>query len=173
MQRRQKIPGPAALSRIPGTARRAAARRKQTARQGNPRQDRQRAKGQLHSNHSMSLADNGLIVVGDVNHPSLRRHVWPNRCRTRAGRCSATCSPTSRQRHGARIRRGRRTVDFPNVLVLRGNPRQQSEGYGRAWIRHWECSDCGATHDRDVNAALNILRVGRERPPPAVEIPAL
>lgn len=26
-------------------------------------------------------------------------------------------------------------------------------------IRVWECSDCGASHDRDVNAARNILRL--------------
>ena len=26
--------------------------------------------------------------------------------------------------------------------------------------RRWTCSDCGAVHDRDVNAALNIQRVG-------------
>ena len=24
----------------------------------------------------------------------------------------------------------------------------------------WHCDDCGAEHDRDVNAAQNILRVG-------------
>ena len=30
-------------------------------------------------------------------------------------------------------------------------------------IRVWECGDCGSVHDRDVNAARNIL--GRERPP--------
>jgi putative transposase len=30
-------------------------------------------------------------------------------------------------------------------------------------IREWSCSDCGATHDRDVNAARNILALGRER----------
>jgi len=28
-------------------------------------------------------------------------------------------------------------------------------------IREWTCSDCGVTHDRDVNAAKNILRCGR------------
>ena len=28
-------------------------------------------------------------------------------------------------------------------------------------IRVWECPDCGASHDRDVNAALNILAVGQ------------
>ncbi len=39
------------------------------------------------------------------------------------------------------------------------------KGIGGLGIRHWDCSDCGASHDRDVNAALNILRVGLERQP--------
>jgi Putative transposase DNA-binding domain len=29
-------------------------------------------------------------------------------------------------------------------------------------IREWTCDDCGAVHDRDVNAARNILRMGRQ-----------
>jgi len=34
-------------------------------------------------------------------------------------------------------------------------------------IRRWTCSDCGAEHDRDRNAALNIARLGCETPCPA------
>jgi putative transposase len=30
-------------------------------------------------------------------------------------------------------------------------------------IREWTCSECGAAHDRDVNAAKNILAVGHGR----------
>lgn len=30
-------------------------------------------------------------------------------------------------------------------------------------IREWECAECGATHDRDVNAAINILALGHQR----------
>lgn len=37
-------------------------------------------------------------------------------------------------------------------------------------IREWTCVECGSTHDRDVNAARNILALGHERL--AVGIPA-
>jgi putative transposase len=29
-------------------------------------------------------------------------------------------------------------------------------------IREWTCDDCATVHDRDVNAACNILRLGRQ-----------
>ena len=38
-------------------------------------------------------------------------------------------------------------------------------------IREWTCNECGDTHDRDVNAAMNILAVGHGRL--AVGIPFL
>lgn len=34
-------------------------------------------------------------------------------------------------------------------------------------IRRWTCSDCGAEHDRDRNAAQNIARLGCETPCPS------
>lgn len=39
-------------------------------------------------------------------------------------------------------------------------------------VRSWECAECGAVHDRDHNAAKNILRVGAECRPPLAEIAA-
>lgn len=40
-------------------------------------------------------------------------------------------------------------------------PDSRPKGIAGLGIREWECSDCGCIHDRDTNAALNILRRGR------------
>ena len=45
------------------------------------------------------------------------------------------------------------------------------KGIAGLGIREWICSDCGTVHDRDVNAAKNILALGHERL--AVGIPVL
>ena len=39
-------------------------------------------------------------------------------------------------------------------------PRSSPKGRAGLGIREWKCSNCGAVHDRDVNAAQNILEVG-------------
>jgi IS605 OrfB family transposase len=38
-------------------------------------------------------------------------------------------------------------------------PASSPKGMGALGIRLWECSECGAIHDRDMNAAINILNV--------------
>jgi len=40
-------------------------------------------------------------------------------------------------------------------------PDSRPKGIAGLGIREWQCNDCGCVHDRDRNAALNILRRGR------------
>jgi transposase len=42
-------------------------------------------------------------------------------------------------------------------------PPQRPKGIAGLGIREWTCSDCGAAHERDVNAARNILAAGHCR----------
>lgn len=44
-------------------------------------------------------------------------------------------------------------------------PDSSPKGRASLGIRSWTCSACGGTHDRDVNSALNILRIGRSAAP--------
>lgn len=40
-------------------------------------------------------------------------------------------------------------------------PASRPKGIAQLGVRSWTCSDCGTDHDRDTNAALNILASGR------------
>lgn len=42
-------------------------------------------------------------------------------------------------------------------------PHSSPKGMGNLGMREWICSSCGAVHDRDTNAALNILALGHGR----------
>ena len=53
-------------------------------------------------------------------------------------------------------------------------PASRPKGIADLGIRNWTCDDCGAVHDRDVNAAVNILSKSRcGHAPLAVGIPVL
>ena len=40
------------------------------------------------------------------------------------------------------------------------NNRLGYDHYGWLKVRSWQCPDCGAIHDRDINAAINIKNKG-------------
>jgi IS605 OrfB family transposase len=44
-------------------------------------------------------------------------------------------------------------------------PESRPKGIAGLGMRQWTCSECGTLHDRDVNSALNILRVGLKHQP--------
>ncbi len=48
-------------------------------------------------------------------------------------------------------------------------PPERPTGIAGLGIRAWDCSDCGASHDRDVNAARNILRLALSAQRPVEE----
>lgn len=41
-------------------------------------------------------------------------------------------------------------------------PDSSPKGLKGLGVREWVCSNCGSQHDRDTNAALNILRIGHD-----------
>ncbi|WP_419614756.1 zinc ribbon domain-containing protein, partial [Thiolapillus sp.] len=47
-----------------------------------------------------------------------------------------------------------------SVRAVGRSPTAVRKGRTALGIRHWICSECGAEHDRDINAALNILAAG-------------
>lgn len=120
---------------------------------------------------SARLADqNSLIVVGNVKAATLAK--------TKMAK-SVLDAGWSTFRHMLRYKIARRQAAFVEVdeqfttqvcSECGTLPASRPKGIAGLGIRRWDCSDCGASHDRDVNAARNILYAGLKRQPPAGEI---
>src|SRR5271166_690543 len=127
----------------------------------------------LHEQSTRLVQNNQLIVVGNVNAKTLARTMM-----AKSVLDASWSAFRAMLRYKLAMRRGvyveaderwtSQTCSSCGVISA-----SSPKGMGALGIRHWVCSDCGASHDRDVNAALNILRVGRERPPLSAEIPSL
>jgi putative transposase len=116
-------------------------------------------KDHLHKETTKIADAFGLICVGNVSGK------WLQATNGKSSQDAATGTVRNMLRYKA-IARGARFVDVSEYLTTQtcsdcgavGGPK----GNAGLEIREWTCSRCGAVHDRDVNAARIILRLGRE-----------
>lgn len=120
-------------------------------------------KDYLHKITSGLVKKNRLIVVGDVSHDQM-----PYRSMAKA----ALDAGWSGFRSQLRYKCQQAGVEFvvlderlTTLTCSRCSAPSGPEGIPGLGIRRWKCQNCGDTHDRDVNAALNILAAGRSAPP--------
>ena len=112
-----------------------------------------------------------LIVIGDVSSTTLIKTPFAT------STYDASWGIVRNQLHDKAIRLAGVCVDgnerFSSVTCsdcgARSGPRGLSGLEGRAWV----CTCCGVSHERDVNAARNILAFRRGRATPSKGIPAL
>lgn len=114
----------------------------------------------MHKLSAQLSKEYGLIVVGDISPSKMTR--------TRLAKSIADAGwHTFKEqlsykaiRHGGRCLLVNETYSSQTCSSCGALPPERPKGIAGLGIREWQCSACGAIHDRDVNAALNILRHG-------------
>ena len=112
----------------------------------------------MHKFSSMLVRKYGQIYVGDVSSAKL--------VKTRMAKSVLDSGwsmlKTQLLYKGEHAGRSVEVVDEKFTTRVCGNCGSLSgpKGVGQLVVRQWECTDCGTVHDRDVNAARNILTAG-------------
>jgi IS605 OrfB family transposase len=130
-------------------------------------------KHHLHEQSIRIVRSNSLIVVGNVNAAGLAKTKMAKSVLDASWTAFRNMLEYKARRHRASFIEADERYTSQTCSCCGTIPVSSPKGIGALGIRHWVCSDCGTSHDRDVNAALNILRVGLERQAPVVEIPVL
>jgi IS605 OrfB family transposase len=101
------------------------------------------------------------IVVGNVNAAGLARTSMAKSVLDAGWSSLRNQLAYKAIRHGARFEEVDERFTTQVCSDCGQLPDSRPNGIADLGIREWRCSDCGAVHDRDFNAALNILRRGR------------
>ena len=117
----------------------------------------------LHKLSVRIVKAHGVVVVGNVSASKLARTTMAK---------SVLDAGWSAFRdmlcYKARLRGGGACLEVSEHLSTQtcsecgGLPASRPRGIAGLRERVWRCDDCGAEHDRDVNAARNILRLGQQ-----------
>jgi len=120
-----------------------------------------RRKDFLHKASAKIARENGLIVVGDVS-PSKIAQTQMAKSSLDAGWSDfKTMLSYKSMRNGGTYFEVAEAYSTQTCSTCGTLPESRPRGIAGLRIRHWACSECGAVHDRDVNAARNIARAGR------------
>ena len=120
-----------------------------------------RRKDFLHKASTKLAKEYGLIVVGDVS-PSKLAQTNMAKSVLDAGwsRFRDMLSWKLRLRSGGMLLEVSEHYTSQICSECGRLPSSRPRGIAGLGIREWTCDDCGTVHDRDVNAARNILRIG-------------
>lgn len=115
----------------------------------------------LHKATTALVRENRLIVVGNVSSSKLAKtrmakSVLDASWTTFRSQLSYKCQQAGAVFIEADERNTSRMCSACGVI-----PDSSPKGMGALGIRAWRCDDCGTDHDRDQNAAINILALGR------------
>ena len=120
-----------------------------------------RRKDFLHKASTKLAKEYGLIVVGNVS-PSKLAQTTMAKSVLDAGwsRFKDMLAWKLRLRSGGMLLEASERFSTQVCSKCGCLPSSRPRGIADLGIREWACDDCGAVHDRDVNAARNILRIG-------------
>ena len=127
----------------------------------------------LHEWSAKLARENALIVVGNVSSTKLAKTKMAKSVLDASWGMLRSQLRYKASRHGAIYVEADERWTSQTCSRCGEIPDSSPKGMSALGMRHWTCSGCGCSHDRDVNAARNILRVGLERQAPAGEIPVL
>jgi putative transposase len=119
-----------------------------------------RRKDFLHKESAKLAKKFGLIVVGDVSPSKLAK------TRMAKSVLDAGWADFKRMLSYKALMHGGSTLEVSEAYTSQvcsecGRlPPSRPKGIADLGIREWTCDDCGSVHDRDVNAARNILAIG-------------
>lgn len=113
----------------------------------------------LHETSTRIVRENALIVVGDVNSAALARTKMAKSVLDAGWSAFRSMLHYKAIRHAAVFVEAneRYSTQMCSCCGAVGGPK----GLKHLRVRSWVCDGCGTLHDRDTNAALNILRSGR------------
>ena len=117
----------------------------------------------LHKVSCRLARENALIAVGNVNSSRLVKTRMAKSVLDAGWASFKTMLSYKASRHSASFVE----VDerFTTQTCCECRSIAGPKGYAGLNERSWVCGGCGASHDRDVNSAVNILRLGRSAPP--------
>lgn len=117
-------------------------------------------KDHLHKASARIALAHGTIFVGNVSSSKLARTRFAKSVLDAGWSTLRTQLSYKAIRHGGRMIEVNERFTSQVCSACGEKPEGRPRGIADIGIREWTCGDCGATHDRDVNAARNILRIG-------------
>lgn len=121
---------------------------------------RNRRKDFLHKASAALAQEYGTIIIGDVSPSKLAKTTMAKSIYDAGWAGFKQMLSYKAMRHGGRFVEVSEAYSSQVCSACGSMPASRPRGIADLGIRAWTCDDCGTLHDRDVNGAKNILRVG-------------